>query len=304
MKGKRDDAISKVATAGAQLLEGMKPVFDICEGLQKAMQPFADLQRQIQAVRAPCLKVREQESAVRRIIESQSRFARAVGKLRLGPLVAAAGKVARHACNAQTLDDAGWLPHYSTPFDRVDECTGDVDALCALLSRHYRERWPEVRRDIEARLMGYDLDDEAKATFFEALDAHEAGLYRSVCRVLMPEIERVSRTELHGDKLDHITSQKLLRKLAGQLPISSMEPGGFLGLNLFRRLSKHLYEHVREEVGRQRFARDSVPNRHAAVHGLVVYSSMQNSLNAVFMTDYIFQMISLLKKLTSAPTAE
>ena len=40
-------------------------------------------------------------------------------------------------------------------------------------------------------------------------------------------------------------------------------------------------------------------------HGLVVvYSTMQNSLNAVFMADFIFQVISSLKRLASAQAAE
>ncbi|MCY4138623.1 MAG: hypothetical protein OXF56_10200 [Rhodobacteraceae bacterium] len=46
-----------------------------------------------------------------------------------------------------------------------------------------------------------------------------------------------------------------------------------------------------------------MPNRHAAVHGLVVYSSMQNSLNAIFMADYIFQPIGVLKRMASGQTA-
>ena len=55
---------------------------------------------------------------------------------------------------------------------------------------------------------GTTVDDEAKTTFGEALNAHEAGFYRSVCRVLMPEIERVSRVELHGDRLERITPSR------------------------------------------------------------------------------------------------
>ena len=299
MTQERSDGVLKVVTASARFVEGMKPVFEICEGLQKAMQPFADLRRQIQAIRVPSLELREHESAVRRLVDGQRRFADAVGKRNLGPLLTAAGKLARHARNAQALDDAGWLPHYSTPFDRCNECGGDLDALYEFLSGHYRERWTEIRRDIEARLMQYDVDDEAKATFREALDAHEAGLYRSVCRVLMPELERVSRRELHGDGMEPITSQKLLQELTAQLHMSSVEPAGFYNLNLFRRLSKHLYEHLSDEEDRQRFERDPVPNRHAAVHGLVVYSSMQNSLNTLFMAEYIFQVIGVLKGLLS-----
>ena len=249
MNGIRNGGILKAAVAMARALDRMRPVFEICEELQKAMRPF----------------------------------------------VADAERLAIHVRKAQVLDEAGWLPHYTTPLDRVEECVGDQEAVRMLLCQYYRERWPEVRREIEARLIGYRVDDEAKATFGEALTAHEAAQYRSVCRLLMPEIERVARKELHGDRAEQITSQKVLRELAAKLPVSAVKPRGFIGLNLFRRLSNHLYEHVSDEETRQRLAHDPVPNRHAAVHGLVVYSSMQNSLNALFMTDYIFQLISLLK---------
>ena len=103
------------------------------------------------------------------------------------------------------------------------------------------------------------------------------------------------RIELHGDKLQNITSQPLLKKLAGELTPASIEPRGYYGLILFRRLTEHLYEHVKSEADRKRFAQDPIPNRHAAVHGLVTYSSMQNSLNAIFMAEYVFQVISFLK---------
>ena len=303
MKTRRNERFFKMVSVVARSQDGMRPVFEMCEGLRQAMQPFADLQEGIQKIGAPLIKVREQMSAVERITEIQGRFARDVGKLQLGPLVASAENLAMHARNAQALDEAGWLPHYSTPLDHMQACEGDKDAIHSLLSRYYREQWPEVRRDIESRLMEYDLDDEAKATFREALAAHDAGLYRSVCRVLMPEIERVARKELHGDGQGGITSQVVLRELAGRLPISLVEPGGFLGVKLFGRLSNHLYEHVDDEETRHRLALDPVPNRHAAVHGLVVYSTMQNSLNAVFMTDYIFQLISLLKGLDTSTWA-
>ena len=92
--------------------------------------------------------------------------------------------------------------------------------------------------------------------------------------------------------MERITSQKVLRDLAGQLPVGLVEPGGFLGLNLFKRLSDHLYKDAYDENSRRDLATDPVPNRLTVVHGLVVYSSMQNSLNTIFMTDYIFQVIS------------
>ena len=108
----------------------------------------------------------------------------------------------------------------------------------------------------------------------------------------MPEIERVSRIELHGDNLrEKITSQPHLRELAGQLSLNAVEPRGYYGLVLFKKLTDHLYNRIATEEDRNRCNQDPVPNRHAAVHGLVVYSSNQNSLNTIFMADYIFQII-------------
>lgn len=295
MKGRRNDEFLRAAAGAASAQEAMRPVVDICQGLRQAMQPFADLQGQIARIQAQVRKTREQNLAVVRAIQDQTRYVSAVGRLQLGPLRAAAEQLARYARRAKAFDEAGWLPHYSTPFDRVEACDGDSDAIYALLSTHYRERWSEVRRDIEAQLAEYPLDDEAKAAFREALTAHGAGLYRSVCRLVFPEIERVARKELHGDRMERITSQHELRKVAGGLRMPPEEIGGFLRLNLFERLSNHLYADAYDEEARQRLARDPVPNRHAAVHGLVVYSTMQNSLNTIFMTDYIFLVISLLK---------
>ncbi len=298
---RNDEYLREAVAAAARARDAMKPVFDLCQGLRQAMQPFADLQEQIVKIQAQIRKSHEQNLAVVREIQGHARFTSAVAKLDLGPLKAVAEQLANDVRRAQAFDTAGWLPHHSTPLDQVEKCAGDSDTIHALLSSYYKERWREVRQNIETRLTEYGLDEEAKETFGEALTAHEAGLYRSVCRLLFPEIERVARKELHCDKMERITSQHVLRKVAGCIPISAMEPGGFLGLNLFDRLSNHLYETAYDEDARQRLARDPVPNRHAVVHGLVVYSSMQNSLNAIFMTDYIFLVISLLKVLEDPP---
>jgi hypothetical protein len=51
-------------------------------------------------------------------------------------------------------------------------------------------------------------------------------------------------------------------------------------------------------VGAENLAKisgDSIPNRHAAIHGYVSYDSAQSSLNAIFITDYIFQVIQAAK---------
>ena len=92
------------------------------------------------------------------------------------------------------LNEVGWLAYRSVPFRYVEECGNDLPLLDRSLANYYRTRWSEIREDLESRLEDYHIDDEAKETFREALSAHEAGLYRCVCRVLFPEIERVIGT--------------------------------------------------------------------------------------------------------------
>ncbi len=281
MTGKRKDPLVEFA--------------EIQKRMQKSLKPFADMQEQIRRIAVPVFDMSGFEAAIKSIVDSQRSFAKAVESLQLGPLGEFAKKLAQIGRDTKALDAAGWLPHYTTPFEYVEQCNGDIDALKTRLSDYYRQNWQGVRKDIEARIAGYDIDGEAKATFAEALSAHEAGLYRCVCRVLLPEIERVARIELHAGKMAGITSQPLLKKLAGELTPAAVEPRGYYGLILFQRLTEHLYEQVNDEAARKRFAQDAVPNRHAAVHGLVSYSSPQNSLNTIFMADYIFQVISFLK---------
>jgi hypothetical protein len=48
---------------------------------------------------------------------------------------------------------------------------------------------------------------------------------------------------------------------------------------------------------RAKLESDPVPNRHAAIHGMIVYNSVWHSLNVIFMTDYAFQVVSAIKAL-------
>ena len=165
-----------------------------------------------------------------------------------------------------------------------------------MLAQHYQNRWSEVRQGIESRLSRYDVNDGSKATFSQVLHAHEAGLYRCTCPTLLLEIERVSRVDLHDGKFKNITSQPVLRELAEELPLSSAGTRGFYAMSLYNHLFDHLYEPVGNPETRARFSQDPVPNRHAAVHGHIVYSSMQHSLNMIFMAEFIFHVISLCKQ--------
>ena len=103
MKGRRNDEFLRAAAAAASAQEAMRPVVDICQGLRQAMQPFADLQGQIARIQAQLRKSHEQNLAVIRAIQDQTRYVSAVARLQLGSLRAAAEQLTRHARRAKAL---------------------------------------------------------------------------------------------------------------------------------------------------------------------------------------------------------
>ncbi|MCY3808604.1 MAG: hypothetical protein OXG58_04060 [Gemmatimonadetes bacterium] len=187
------------------------------------------------------------------------------------------------------LNDVGWLPHHSVPYRIVVECEGDTARLDNRVGDYYRARWNEIRDDMESGLEYHHLDDESRAAFREALSAHEAGLYRGICRTLFPEIERMIGA-------GNVGSRRMLDKLLDE----SRDPTGrafreIYNRVLFDRLTRHVYERVLTADEQARFERDPVPNRHAAVHGLVAYSTHKHSMNMLILTDYVFRVLPPLE---------
>ena len=139
----------------------------------------------------------------------------------------------------------------------------------------------------------------------------DAGLCRCVCRVLFPEIERVLRKEIFNGKVGQIGSNEMVKQLVegDGASLESFIVGGLYELTLFDRLTRTLAKGIDGEVAStafvlyqsvdqdslERVKADPVPNRHAAMHGLVVYSSQLNSLNSIFMTEYVFAVVNSIK---------
>ncbi len=61
-------------------------------------------------------------------------------------------------------------------------------------------------------------------------------------------------------------------------------------------MENHLYKRIDNENDRSMFEESPIPNRHAAVHGLVPYASEKSSLNSIFLADFVFLMITQTKK--------
>ena len=217
----------------------------------------------------------------------------------------------RWTISSEVISQAGWLPHYTTPFEEVSQCGDDIEKVKKLLLDYYQHNWQTVRSEIESRVSNYNIDDEAKETMNEALKAHGAGLYRSVCRLVYPEIERIFRVEMFNNAVGHLSPRTMVEQLFdNQTRPECYTPRGLYDLTILSHLTKTkieradvssdafiagLFESVESEADRLRLEQSEIPNRHAVIHGLVVYSSRQNSLNAIFMADYICAIFSNLK---------
>ncbi|HWL47440.1 MAG TPA: hypothetical protein VNQ31_06960 [Sphingomonadaceae bacterium] len=230
----------------------------------------------------------------RAVAQIQANFGRVVQ-----PLVAGFAEMFKDRERAEAVHAASWIPHPTTPLHAIEP---DMPAhqIDALLAAHYRDNWPEVRAAMSQSVQATAIDAEAKATFEEALAAHDAGLYRSVVRLLFPEIERVARETVYGGSRKDVSGRRpknnagladFREALMSELPVGVVLDTPF-ALSLVEKLYGHLYSYVPEdEAGLAVFERDPVPNRHASQHGYVTYSSAQNAINMLAMADFMFHVI-------------
>ena len=169
--------------------------------------------------------------------------------------------------------------------------------LTDLMMGHYRDNWPSIADQFSRAINSYDIDDEAKDTFAEALSAHGCEFYRCPPRLLFPEIERVARAEIHGGAMDKMASKNRLREQISQLSPQDMAATGLMGTRFYSKLVEHLYAHVHDAEALEKMTLDPIPNRHVTVHGLASYKSLQSSVNSLILSDFIFHAISTIKRL-------
>ena len=212
---------------------------------------------------------------------------------RLGELIEAAGphveKLVRHQRIEKQFSSSGWLPYYSELIERVEEHGGDAISLDRMISAYYREHWTEIREDIEGRMGMYEIDGEANETLQEVFSAHESGNYRSVCRTLFPEMERLIKRNFFND-VGRIRTGEMIKKLAEHLAEDNILSRQALCLVTIGHHVEHMYAQV-DDDNRVRFEQSAIPNRHATLHGLVSYSTHKHSMNMIIMADHLFQLL-------------
>lgn len=207
--------------------------------------------------------------------------------------------IRRYQEASKPLKEAGILPHRSTPWEvftpeRPDEFPGDV-------MNYYSHHWEQVESIFLFDVESYEISAEAKEAFKEALNCHRHGLYRSAVLTLLPALEMEFRTAAGIGPDGSATSLVELRDVARKVPFGVVwRPIGPLYMPEI--LNKHIYEKVRTAEAVEAFRSNPIPNRHAAIHGLVNYDTSLNSLNAIILADYVFFLISQLVRMSNSET--
>ena len=289
---------SQIATVNRRLASSLEPyasqIATVNRRLASSLEPYASQIATVNRRLASSLEPYASQIATvnRRLASSLEPYASQIATVnrRLADLTNPYIEARRRG---QLLERHEWFPHYTMPDFLFGGHIDDAD-FNALVLAYYRENWAEVRQMIEQNLSDCPVDGETKAAFHEALDSHESGRYLSVCRNLIPEMERVVRIHLYGNKVGSFSVEKQMDIYFGNLPVSVF-PDRSLGWIGFKYLRSHLYAHIKDEADRERYVNHQIPNRHAAMHGLVTYDNVQNSLNSIFVADYVLQLITAWK---------
>lgn len=185
-------------------------------------------------------------------------------------------------------EHTGWLPYPGAEV-YLSDVENDMDLAASRYEKFVDEEWPSIRLDMEARLAKSDTDKETQDTFREALQAHEYGLYRCVCRCLLPEMERALR--LRVNNLDpSFKFNASLEDVVNQGELHHLFGGNPYGLSLFPHLQDFLFAPVR--TAQERADMEPHLNRHVAVHGLSPYNTKKRSFNALVLSLYLFLVLS------------
>ena len=208
------------------------------------------------------------------------------------------------------LDDiimqSGWLPHYTLPesvyqglWQALDDPTNaseeELKQISNSMLSFYQEHWVDARSTIQASIQLNAPDKESLEVVVEALNAHEQGLYRCVCSVLFPTIERAMRITASPDSQDHVQywGNNKIKDFVGR--VRSGYPGRWFDVvynSLKESPSSGIYGRMQEDKDLLHYENTFVPNRHAVAHAYRSYDQCEHSLNMIFLVDFMFHFIS------------
>ena len=191
-------------------------------------------------------------------------------------------------------EELGWIPHYTLPLNLIENKEGEKLDLAIMF--HYRDKWLKVREELERETDKYLIDEHTKNTMKEALQAHSCKLYHLVTPTLLVSIESAVRIHLNKNTVEQRldVKEKILRGFEN-LPVSNTRNLSSEMIQ-YETIKNHVYKHINNEADRADLSENQIPNRHAAIHGLVLYASEKTSLNSIFLADFTFHTITEIKQ--------
>lgn len=199
---------------------------------------------------------------------------------------------ARYLAASAQMKSAGIIPHQTAPWADFDHLS--AESFPAIVLEHYSANWDRIEQAFSDEVSLHKISDETRLAFTEALHCHRNGFYRASVLTLLPAIEREFRLAAQIGPSFQAASLKELREKIKDVPyIDINRPIG--PAYLFGIFDTHLYESVKTQDDVDRFMKNPIPNRHAAIHGLVSYTSSLNSINAIILAEYLFFIISKVR---------
>lgn len=233
-------------------------------------------------------RLNKQIEGIRKSLTPILREIRNIGKV-LEPLASA---FSQHIEAKNALRDAGLLPHKTVPWELFD--IADPNLFAEQVEGFYVDRWAQIETEMLSSIDKYSINEEAKAGFRDIMSCHRHGLHRAAVCTAFPVLEAEFRRKFELGPNVPATSLKELRNAVGTAPLS-IAMHRIETIDLIRTLDAHLFEQVKTPEAVARFLSDEVPNRHAAMHGLIEYGSLKNSLNAIILADHVLFMMSTLQ---------
>ncbi len=190
--------------------------------------------------------------------------------------------------------ETGYLPHRTVPFARFrKKCEDNYKDFLSLVLAHYESHQDDILLSIESQKEELTLSEEVMATFSEAIQAHRQGLFRLICRGLLPDVEKVIYEDWLAKSGIGIVKAKELKETIDDLPVRIFTQDHWFDLVLLNVLIDHLYSNG-NNIGD--FPQTPLPNRHAALHGWMNYPSQKDSFNMIVFADFIFRQGTFFKK--------
>jgi hypothetical protein len=202
-------------------------------------------------------------------------------------------KYAQPRWQMQVLNQAHWIAHPALPIGDLVGLERDPQIVGNKVVEYVGEHAEDIYAILAASFSQYSCGSDTKEFAFELLDDHRRRHFRSIVRAVFPEIERCCREALglgarKGSKQVIDDFKKKFGKL-GPSDISSLH-----GYYVYSMMVGCFYQSIDPEKDLEPFS--NMINRHASQHGLIRYESMRDTLNAIFLFDFILKVCDALKK--------